>query len=663
VLAALRPAPSAPILAPDALDALAAALAARGPSLLVLDNLEHLVDGAAPLVAALLERAPPLVCLVTSQRTLGLAGEREISLAPLPVPAAGLEPTPEDLVSLASVRLLIDRARAVRPDFQVTASSAAAVAEIVTRLEGIPLALELAAARLQVLSPAQLLARLGARLDLAGRRRDAPARHRSLRAALEWSHDLLSPDLAAFFARLSVFRGGFGLEAAESVTGDALALDRLADLRECSLLQVEEGAPAGESRYRLLETVRELAAGKLARDLLPDLRGRHAAFYLDLAERAAPRLDGPEREAWLERLGLEEANLEAALSFAAADREGAELELRLAAALVPYWRLRWRPAEARRRIGHAVDRAPARSALKARALGRAAGLALMQGDRRAAHAMNEESLSIRRELGDRFEVARGLHNLGLIAGEEDDYRAARRHLEEAVALGRELGDRDLLRRSLPLLGQAHVRQGDLESGRRILEESLALAREAGDVRLTGRVLLMLGEAAHAAEDPGGARSFCLEARERLEPIGDRFGVGYADIGLGLADAAGGDPRRARERGQAALAIFRELRYPLGLADATAGLGEAARAEGDLERAEAFFRDALARYRDPPHPLRIARMLEALAGLALDRGDRTSADRLRAEAARLRDEAGAPLPKRPRPPARGRGRGRRRRDPG
>jgi predicted ATPase/DNA-binding SARP family transcriptional activator len=315
----------------------AAAFLSRQPSLLLLDNFEHLVEHGAPLVQTLLEQTPALTCLVTSRQRLNLAGEQEFPVAPLPVPTTAPDktdpsdpPNPSDptdpalLIQCPSVALFLDRAQATRPDFQLTRTNAAAVMGVCARLEGLPLALELAAARIGALAPAQILERLSQRFDLlATTRRGAAPRHRSLRAALEWSYQLLSPELQRFFARLSVFQGGWTLEAVEAVCDEPNALQYLEQLRECTLVQAAEAG--GEMWFRLLETLREYGAEQLGSEEREAVAHRHASYYLAVAERA-------DQVAWFERLERELDNLRAALAWLEGSRRIQEAR-RLGAAL------------------------------------------------------------------------------------------------------------------------------------------------------------------------------------------------------------------------------------------------------------------------------------------------------------------------------------------
>jgi len=399
------------------------------PSLLVLDNLEHLLAGArrkaedgAAVVRALLERVPTLTCLVTSRRSLNLEGEREFPVRPLPVPEAepqrhrdtedsqrAFEPrtthhaplTPEQLMQFASVQLFLDRAQGVRPDFQVTPGNAARVAALCVRLEGIPLAIELAAARMQVISPTQMLSQLEGRFAfLVSRRRDVTERHRSLHAAIEWSYRLLPKELRRFFCRLSVFRGGWSLEAAEAVCEEPLALDYLAQLRECSLILSEETPQ--EMRFRLLETLREYADEQLSKEEREGACRRHATWFLGLAEEAHAPLFSENCSIWLDRLETEMENLRGALDWHQAQADSSP-GLRLVVALHRYWDMRGYTQEGYERLKtmlrRGTDMTP--DPLRARAFALVGHLAQRQGNYAEAAAWTEQQLAIARAMADK----------------------------------------------------------------------------------------------------------------------------------------------------------------------------------------------------------------------------------------------------------------------
>lgn len=413
-----------------------------GGALLILDNMEHLLApgnrpggdgrGAGSLIRTLLERVPDLRCLVTSRQRLEVEGERVFPVLPLPTPVSVADPSPEWVLRFPSVQLFLDRAQAADPDFELTSGNTAAVAALCHRLEGIPLAIELAAAWVTTLTPGQILARLDQRFDLlVSGRTDLDPRHRSLRAALAWSDRQLGPELRRLFARLSIFRGGWTLEAAEAVCASegTDTLEALSQLRSRSLVLT---APAGEAmRFRMLETVREYAAeqlGAVERDLVAD---RHAAYYLALSEDSAARLEGSEQASVLETLEAEHENLRSALAWtlhkgpagtgASTPAGSAVLPgnedpgLRLVLALWRFWHWRGHLTEGRQWIGAALERAPARSRERARLLAALGVIAFEQDDLETAQSCHQESLAICREVGDADGVAFALNSAAKIA--------------------------------------------------------------------------------------------------------------------------------------------------------------------------------------------------------------------------------------------------------
>lgn len=437
---------------------LAQAIAALGArtSLLVLDNFEHLINDGTRVVQQLLEQVPTLTCLVTSRQLLGLDGERAFPVEPLPVPEKA--DTPERLSRSESVQLFVDRAQAVRPDFQITNHNAPAIAKLCAGLEGIPLALELAASRAQVLTPFQMLGQMERRFDLlVGRKRGTTERHRTLRAAVDWSYQLLSPELQRFFARLSVFRGGWTLEAAQAVSGEPLALDYLAQLRECSLVLAEEATPSNqpEMRFSMLETLREYSQDRLAElEEVAATRSRHLRWCVDLAERAAPQLEGGEQVQWLARLEQEHENLRAALDWAL--EQDATVCLHLAGSLGRFFEVKGHWAEGRawleQALAHTANETRMSPPVRAQALARAGDLARHQGDYPSASASYEQALAVAQEASDKQSIASLLNSLGHVVFSQSDYMMAHTFYTEALAFQRQLGDKKGVVLSLNGLG-------------------------------------------------------------------------------------------------------------------------------------------------------------------------------------------------------------------
>jgi predicted ATPase/DNA-binding SARP family transcriptional activator len=514
------------------------------PILLVLDNFEHLAQEGAPILQALLDQAPTLTCLVTSRHRLRLPGEYEYAVTPLATPrTAG---TPERLLEFASVQLFVDRVQAVRRDFHITGANAGAIAALCHHLEGLPLSLELAAAWGQTLTPAQILARLKPRLDLlVNRQVGAPARQASLRATLEWSYTLLPPDLQHFFACLSVFRGGWDLEAAEAVCTEAepdaplsRALEALTQLRERSLLSAEE---RGETmRFSLLETLREYATERLAAEDRPQVARRHALYYWSLAERAEAPLRTADAPAWLERLEAEHENFRAALEWALQDA-GNLLGLELANALWRFWQIRGYYAEGAAWLSRALGQNPeAPDALRAQTLGYLGNLTYVQGDYTSAHACYEEMLSLRRALGDPLGIATALGSLGNVANDREDYASARRLFEESLALFRAQHHRRGVGITLLNLATVYSDEGDHRAARHLYEEGLTLFREMSDLHNVAQTLnnlvtplLRLGDRATARSVL--AENLALSQTLNSPPIFADCATGFARLALSLSD--------------------------------------------------------------------------------------------------------------------------------
>ncbi|HEU5423302.1 MAG TPA: tetratricopeptide repeat protein, partial [Nitrolancea sp.] len=471
-------------------------------ALLVLDNVEHLL-AAAPLVAELLAAAPGLTVAATSRAPLRLQAEREYPVASLPLPRRTPPPSPEHLAHYDAVRLFVDRARAVKPTFTVDDANAPAVAEICHRLDGLPLAIELAAARVRMLPPEALLRRLDQRLPLlTGGTRDAPARQRTLRDTIAWSHDLLRPDDQILFRGLAVFAGGATFAAIEAVVEDEEidCWNGLEQLLEHNLVRQADG-PEREPRFVMLETIREYGWERLAEaGELERMRRAHAAYFLALAEEAEPELKGPRQGTWLQRLETDHDNLRAALDWSTASQEP-ELGLRLAAALSRVWSIHGHLTEGREWLERALaTRGAAAPATRARALNGAGFLTHMQGDYPQAVALYEEALTLERELGDKGGMATSLNNLGIVALEQGDYPRATALYEEALTLQRALGNKDSAANSLNNLGNVACEQGDYSRATALYEEALALDRALGNQRGIARSLNNLGSVAKQQGD-------------------------------------------------------------------------------------------------------------------------------------------------------------------
>jgi predicted ATPase/class 3 adenylate cyclase len=534
--------------------------------LLVLDNFEQLLD-AGPAVSAVLAGAPNLKALVTSRAPLHLLGEHEYSVPPLAVPDLNASESPATLAAYEAVQLFLERAQAVKPAFELTSENAPAVAEICARLDGLPLAIELGAARVRILSPQALLGRLSQRLALlTGGGRDAPARQRTLRDTIEWSYGLLIPSEQRLFARLSVFLGGRTIDAAEAVCDPAAELgaavfDVVASLVENSLLRQDEG-PAGEPRFFMLETIREYALDRLERSGEGELlRERHAHYFVSLAEEAEPEILGADQILWLEWLEAERDNFRAALGWSL-ERGDTELALRLIGSLRRAWVARGYLSETRQWLEAAFERSAAvppqveakalyglgrvalvegdydqaipslkRSARLFRELGEAEGLvfsladlsfiATAQGRHEDAQRFADESLAEAEAAGNERTIAAALHSVACTKLDADEYGEARSLFEQSLALRRNLGDKRNIANSLCYLGSVALLEGDYDGATALLDESLALGRELGNLLIVSAALANESLVALAAGDAERAAALCIEGLALSHELGDK----------------------------------------------------------------------------------------------------------------------------------------------
>ena len=544
--------------------------------LLVLDNFEHLLE-AAPEVAELIEACPNLVVLATSRAPLRVRGEQEYSVGPLALPASTLSPTAEEVLGSPSGRLFAERARVVSPAFRLGEGNAAAVAAICWRLAGLPLALELAAARMRFLDPAALLTRLDRALSAPSGARDLPERQRTMRATLDWSHDLLTEAEKVFFRRLSVFAGGFPLEAAEEVGAAGIivaedVLELLGRLVEQSLVAAEPDEKGNGIRYGMLEPVRQYASEKLEESgESEDTQRRHAAYFLGLAEEAEPKLIGPEEEAWIDRLQREHDNLRTALRWAK-EQGDVEAGLRLVGALNWFWWMRGYLGEGR---GWTEDflEAAARGGLRAadgaraKALLGAGRLAFGQGDLGSSIALYEQSLTTYRRLGDEAGTAALLVELGQLVRARGDDDRAEALSEEGLRLNTTLQDRRSAAISLSTLGHVARRRGDLDRATNLFGEALALFKELGHGRGVAYSLCNLGVVALERGEAGRALELHEESLGLYEALKDKAGRAFALINLGDAARSLGEERRAVSLYEESLALHRELGNERGISRA------------------------------------------------------------------------------------------------
>ncbi len=591
--------------------------------LLVWDNCEHVVDACAQLAETLLGACPGVSILATSREPLRVEGETTWSVPALSLPDRELlsnKDSYSQITQSEAVRLFSERAALAFPAFTLTPNNAPVVVEICRKLDGLPLAIELAAARVKVLRVEQIADRLGDRFNLLkAAQRHSDVRHQSLRAVMDWSFELLAPAERALFQRLAVFAGGFTLEAVEAVcAGDGLETHQLLELLSLlvdkSLVKVDQGS--GEPRFDLLETIRQYASGKLLEsNQAEDVRGKHANFYLILAERAHSELRGPQQELWLERMEREHDNLRAALAWSQSPSGEPVVGLRLAGNMWRFWDMHGHLSEGRRTLEAALARSPAHSAARAQALDGAGRLAYSQGDHLAAGALHQESLLIWREVGDQKGTALALNNLGNVAWNLADYDAARRFHEESLDLRRTLGDQASVASSLHNLGRVVLHQGDFSKARALFEESLALNRQLGNKWDMTPSIDALGIIAFERGDADAARALFEQSLTLAQELGDKAEISRALTNLGEVALYQGDCAVAYHYLEQSLVLRRELGNRWGAALALNNLGLVAMAQGNPDEARRLFAESLGIRREVGDRRGITHCLVGLAGVA------------------------------------------------
>jgi predicted ATPase/DNA-binding SARP family transcriptional activator len=550
--------------------------------LIILDNFEQIIS-AAPFVGRLLSTAPGLRIIITSRSPLHLRGEWDFPLAPLPV--AGPDEPFSLIQESPAVQLFVERAAAAGPTISLTKENARTIARICERVEGLPLAVELAAVRTRVMTPDDLLRHLERRLTfLNSGPGDVPARQQTIRATIEWSHDLLSQPEAALFRSISVFVGGFTMESAEAVCAGLVPsiVDSLGGLVDQALIRRFEMEDEGETRFAMLETVREYASERL--EPSPDrnrVERRHAEYFLALAERARPELKGPMQHAWLLRLDADLDNFRAALAWAIRD-DAAELGLRLAASLRPHLEMRGRVTEAREWLDQLLEsRAPRSDAVEALALNAAGALAYLQGDYDRAEETFQASLDLRRQLGDVAAVAGSLSNLASVADERGDHARALKLMGQCVAAWREIGDSWGLAVGLANMAShtaSHLL--DYATASELLREAIGLFRQLGDETSLSWTLTDLGAVALYRGDTDQAATLLDEGLVLAREIGAAHEIANALQNLGQLATRGHDHKRARALLAESMQLFEQNAELVGVAQCLEKAGELFQEEGE-----------------------------------------------------------------------------------
>ncbi len=560
--------------------------------LLVLDNFEQLIE-AAPFVAELLEVAPGLKAVVTSRSLLHIYGEHEYPVPPLELPDLRNLPPAEALAQTASVDLFVQRAQAANHSFHLTPENAAHVAAICVSLDGLPLAIELAAARSKIFTPPALLKQMERRLSvLTGGPQDRDPRQQTLRGAIAWSYDLLNPHEQAFFRRLSVFVGGWTLDAATAVASGSAnddpgdPLDTLSALMDKSLLRVEE--IGDELRFGMLETIREYASDQAEQAGETEmLKRRHAEYYLALVEQVAPALRGHEQAATLARLDREHDNIRAVLAWAVERGEG-EIAQAIPGAIWRFWSIRGYVSEGRSWLAKALAMPPRRTANWARAANAAGNLAQMQVDYVEARALHEETRSVYMELGDKGGTARALNNLGVSAWQQGDYLPARSFFQECLDLQREVGSDWDIAAALTNLGLVLSDEGAYGESLELHREALLLFRKVGDKKTAGAAQNNMGVLLHLQGKYKEARAVWEEYLELARGLGDKSTTALVLSNLALLARDEGRYTDAHLLSAESISLCREVGDRRIIAHVMSRLGGQAVLQGDPARAARLF---------------------------------------------------------------------------
>lgn len=617
---------------------------AVGDWLLVLDNTEHLLSIAED-VASLVRSCPSLTVLTTGRAPLKIRGEHEYPVRPLALPETSAVQTVDAVARSGSVQLFLERARAVVPAFELNEANVSAVAVICRRLDGLPLALELVAARVRVLSPAELLGRLDRLLPLlAGGSRDLPERQQTMEAAIAWSYDLLAVPVQELFRTLSVFAGGWSLDAAEHVGSGVDIIDMLGSLVEQSLV-VAMPLPDGSTRYRMLEPVRQFAAQRVddasQRDIVQDA---HLTWCLDLVQRAGPELRGPDQQLWLDRLEQEHDNLRAALAWSSRAPSDRERHVQLATGLWRFWETRGHLTEGRRWLEGALTvEGNVPDSLLGEAHNAAGNLARDQGDHKQAIHHYETSLAIRQQIGDPLGMAQSLNNLGNVMSDEGQYGRATTLYAEALLYFRQLGQEWDIANTLNNLGITLGQRGDYQQATRLLEEALSLREQLGERTSQARTLDALGVVKRKQGDLAGAEDLHSRSLAIRQALGDMRGSAIALHNLGVVASHQRHFDRAEDLFARSMEYRRHVGDNYGVALLLCSRAHMERQRGDLSRAATLYHDALTMQVRIGLSEEIAGCLLGLADVAAATGDAATGARLLGASDRHREEMDQALP--------------------
>lgn len=588
--------------------------------LILLDNCEQLIDTCADLTERLLSSCPNLKIIATSREALNCAGEQTYRIPSLTQPEPNSADTPEQLAQYESVRLFIERALAVNPAFRITNENSTALAEVCSRLDGIPLAIELAAARTRVLTVDKIHERLDDRFNLlTGGRRTALPRQQTLRALIDWSYDLLSEKERILWSRLSVFSGGWTLEAAEVVCSDETIskieiLDLLGQLTEKSVIIFDET----RNRYRILESIRHYGIEKLSDG--NEIFLRHLNYFSELSERAVPELSGVNTKLWMDKIDVDHSNFICAIEWSVKNNNS-EKGAVIASALGRFWSTKGHYSTGIRLNENILQSYGALSeSLKSTLLNWIGVLKYSQGDYEQAKKYSEESLDIFREIGDKKGISDSLNCLGRISVNQGDYEKGKKYSEESLAIKIEINDKKGMADSINNLGAVSYYHGDFEQAKKYFAENLDIRKTLGDKKGMALSLNNMGGILYTQGEYEQARKYFEESLNIKKEIGGKNGIADSLNNLGSLSTFQGDYEQAKKYYEESLAIRKEIGDKKGIADSLNNLGSLLSYQGEYERAKIYSEESLAIRKDIGDKKGVADCLINLGGLSTFRGE-------------------------------------------
>ena len=607
--------------------------------LIILDNCEHLINACADLTERLLSSCPKLKIIATSREALNCSGEQIFKIPALTHPDPNSGDTPEQLTQYESVRLFIERALSVNPKFRVTNENAPALAGVCSRLDGIPLAIELAAARTKILSVEKIHERLDDRFSLlTGGKRTALPRQQTLRALIDWSYDLLAEEERILWSRLSVFSGGCTLEAAEEICSDESIerheiLDLLSQLTEKSVIIYDES----KERYRMLESIKQYGIEKLPNK--DEIFLRHLNFFLEISQKAEPNMRTKNAKIWLGIIEADHNNFLSAIDWSA-NNNNSEKGGHVAVGLGEFWGTAGHYSTGIRLIENILKTSGnLDKSVKSKLLALIGSLKMDQGDYEQAKKYTEESLDIRKEVGDNYGIVVSVNNLGCISFHQGDYDRAKKYFGESLAINKEIGDKKVIAASMANLGNISYYQGDYEQAKEYYKDCLAISKEIGDKKLISISFNSLGSISYVLGDSEQAKEYYEESLSIRKEFGDRKGMADSINNLGYIANYQGDYEQARKYFNESMDISKEIGNKTGIATSMDNMGNTSYTLGDYEQAEKYYKECLSIYESIGDRKGMADSMNNLGGVIYAQGDNEQAKTYFEESLAIKKEFG------------------------